>query len=111
MITQNFEAMQVVFQMPVHPSMSALFVLGQVCIHSPPRAPGLSDPETYYEKFRAHGEIAFITICLQNGILLRVGRRVATMFFVHYARLREREGGRVAHGRVAFSTESLSHMV
>ncbi|CAM9754098.1 unnamed protein product [Scytosiphon promiscuus] len=42
-----------------------------VCIHSPPRAPGLSDPDTYYEKFRAHGEIAFITICLQNGILLR----------------------------------------
>eukprot|EP00752_Nemacystus_decipiens_P004462 g4075.t1 len=42
-----------------------------VCIHSPPRAPGLSDPDTYYQKFRAHGEIAFITICLSNGILLK----------------------------------------
>ncbi|CAM9142103.1 unnamed protein product [Hapterophycus canaliculatus] len=42
-----------------------------VCIHSPPRAPGLSDPDTYHEKFRCHGEIAFITICLQNGTLLK----------------------------------------
>ncbi|CAM9582421.1 unnamed protein product, partial [Ectocarpus sp. 12 AP-2014] len=42
-----------------------------VCIHSPPRAPGLSDPDTYYEKFRVHGEIAFITICLRNGTLLK----------------------------------------
>ncbi|CAM9883738.1 unnamed protein product, partial [Ectocarpus fasciculatus] len=42
-----------------------------VCIHSPPRAPGLSDPDTYHEKFRVHGEIAFITICLRNGTLLK----------------------------------------
>lgn len=47
-------------------------VASQVCIHSPPRAPGLSDPDTYHQKFSTHGEIAFITICLSNGILLKV---------------------------------------
>ncbi|CAM9490348.1 unnamed protein product [Pylaiella littoralis] len=42
-----------------------------VCIHSPPRAPGLSDPDTYRDKFCVHGEIVFITICLDNGSLLK----------------------------------------
>lgn len=44
-----------------------------VCIHSPPHGPGLTNPDTYYEKFRKFGDIVFVTVCLNNGILMKVG--------------------------------------
>lgn len=53
---------------------------GAVCIHSPPRAAGgqsitdMYDPDTYHQKFAQYGEIVFITICLQNGNLMKVCR-------------------------------------
>ncbi len=52
----------------------------QVCVHSPPRVPALSDPDTYYEKFSKHGEIVFITICLRNGALLKVRHEAYTCY-------------------------------
>lgn len=53
----------------VHPNTIAI---ATVCIHSPPGAPGMTDPDTYYEQFKKHGEIVFITICLRNGNLMKV---------------------------------------
>lgn len=43
----------------------------EVCIHDLPRAPGLTNPDTYRDKFEKYGEIVFIAICLKNGKLLK----------------------------------------
>jgi hypothetical protein len=41
-----------------------------VCIHRPPKH--ITDPNVYHDLFKEYGEIVFITICLDNGALLKV---------------------------------------
>jgi hypothetical protein len=41
-----------------------------VCIHRPPKQ--ITDPNVYHDLFKEYGEIVFVTICLDNGALLKV---------------------------------------